>query len=100
MARMDLCAPGQRTAGQNPGLEITNLLRRVYMCPVSSPRERAAMSANGSQVHEFAPPGSPGRRGLHARQRAGVDRAEEREDPGAALGEGTADGRRAAPGTR
>ena len=61
---MELGDPGHRTAGQYPVRQITNRSRRVYMGPAPLPGSASAMPANGSQVHEFAPPGPPPRRGL------------------------------------
>src|SRR3954447_287670 len=62
-----LCGPRHKTAGEYPVAQITNRSRRVYMGPAPLPRSACAMPSNGSQVHEFAPPGPPPRRGIGAR---------------------------------
>ena len=57
--------------------------------PLLSPGARCAMPANGSQVHEFAPPGPPPRRGIRSPPRAPVRPSPgPRNDPHAGRGEG------------
>src|SRR3954447_311706 len=63
------CDHCHKTPAGYPVAQITNQSRRVYMCPAPLPGSAHAMSANGSQVHEFAPPGPPPRRGIRARPR-------------------------------
>src|SRR4051794_27805741 len=64
---LDLCGLRHKTAGRNPVVQITDWSRRVYMGPAPLPGSACAMPSNGSQVHEFAPPGPPPRRGIGAR---------------------------------
>src|SRR3954447_21195816 len=93
---------GHRTGLSYPAFKITNRSRRVYMGPASSPRERSAMPANGSQVHEFVPPGPPPRRGIRTRLGYRLDpHPGPRNDPPAAWrdpGEGPQEGSGAALG--
>jgi hypothetical protein len=67
------CGTDHKTAGQYALAHITNRSRRVYMGPAPLPGSACGMPANGSQVHEFAPPGPPPRRGIGARHRVCFD---------------------------
>ena len=70
---VESCGPDHKTAGQYPLVHITNRSRRVYMGPAPLPGSACGMPANGSQVHEFAPPGPPPRRGIGTRHRVRFD---------------------------
>src|SRR3954464_14584370 len=67
MTVVKLCGTRHKTAGEYPVSQITNWSRHVYMGPAPLPGSACAMPSNGSQVHEFAPPGPPPRRGSGAR---------------------------------
>src|SRR6476661_4297990 len=69
---MEVCGPDHKTAAHYPLVHITNRSRRVYMGPAPLPGSASAMPANGSQVHEFAPPGPPPRRGTGDRSRGRI----------------------------
>ena len=64
---MELCGPRHKTAGQYPVAQITNGHGVFTWAPLLSPGVRVQCPSNGSQVHEFAPPGPPPRRGIRAR---------------------------------
>src|SRR4051812_47955062 len=67
------CGPEHKNAAPYPVGQITKTSRRVYMGPAPLPGSACGMPANGSQVHEFAPPGPPPRRGIGARHRVRFD---------------------------
>jgi hypothetical protein len=73
MTVVSSCGAGHKTAGRYPVTQITNRSRHVYMGPALLPKSARAMPANGSQVHEFAPPGPPPRRGIGTRHRVRFD---------------------------